>query len=122
MKTTIKIWVNKIRSKMKYMFMKNNMPRNKNTLDVKVVQLVTFNGIRIANKDTRSKNFLDHKWCKPKCRFSQVINHGKSEVDPQGMIRHERIILTILQKRKIKIKIGIFAFGFHSKVEQKNII
>jgi len=64
---------------------------------------------------------LDHKGCKPKCRFSQVINHGKSKVDPQGMIRHERIILTILQKRKInnKKKIGIFAFGFHSKVEQR---
>jgi hypothetical protein len=25
---------------------------------------------------------LDHKWYKPKCRFLQVINHGKSEVDP----------------------------------------
>jgi hypothetical protein len=45
---------------------------------------------------------LDHKGCKPKCRFSQVINHGKSEIDPQRMIRHERIILTILQKRKKK--------------------
>jgi hypothetical protein len=35
------------------MFMKNNMPRDENTLGMKVVQLVTFNGIRIANKDTR---------------------------------------------------------------------
>jgi hypothetical protein len=39
---------------------------------------------------------LDHKGSKPKCRFSQVINHGKSEVDPEGMIRHERIIFIIM--------------------------
>jgi hypothetical protein len=67
---------------------------------------------------------LDYKGCKFKCKFSQVINHGKSEVDPQGMIRHERIIFIIMQKRKKKQikKNRNFAFGFHSKVKQKNII
>jgi hypothetical protein len=61
-----------------------------------------------------SEPLLDQKGCKPKCRFSQVLNHCKSEVDPQEMIRHKRII----EKKKKKE----FAFGFHSKVEQRNII
>jgi len=43
---------------------------------------------------------LYQKGCKPKCRFSQVIILGKYEVNPQGMIRHKKIILIIMQKRK----------------------
>jgi hypothetical protein len=96
------------------------VPVKKKKLKIIIIKLSVLN----AFPGNGVKILLDHKGCNPKCRFSQVINHGKSKVDPQGMIRHERIILTILQKRKInnKKKIGIFAFGFHSKVEQRNII
>jgi hypothetical protein len=48
---------------------------------------------------------LYQKGCKLKCRFSQVIILGKYEVDPQGMIRHERITFIIMQKREKKIEI-----------------
>jgi hypothetical protein len=42
---------------------------------------------------------LYQKWCKPKCRLSQIIILGKYEVDQQGMIKHERIIFIIMQKK-----------------------
>jgi len=47
--------------------------------EIKLSVLDTFPG-------NGAKNLLDHKGCKPKCRFSQVIILGKYEVDPQGMV------------------------------------
>jgi hypothetical protein len=35
------------------MFMENNISRDEDRFGVKIIQLVTFNGIRITNKDTR---------------------------------------------------------------------
>jgi hypothetical protein len=56
---------------------------------------------------------FDKKWCKPKCRFSQVIN--RSKFDPQGMIRHNRIIE---KKKKIRI---CFWFPLESGAKKHNL-
>jgi len=52
-KTSIRIGMQEISGKRKYMFIKDNMSRSEGRLGVKVIQLVTFNGIRVTNKDTR---------------------------------------------------------------------
>ena len=36
-----------------------------------------------SNPSNGAKNLIGIKSCKPKCKFSQVINSQKSEVDPQ---------------------------------------
>lgn len=45
-----------------------------------------------------AKNLIQQKDCKPKCRLCQVIKLGKSEVDPQGIVKG--INSDILDKNK----------------------
>jgi hypothetical protein len=45
--------MNKIGGKWKNVFMENDISRDENRFSVEIIQLVTFNSIRVANKDTR---------------------------------------------------------------------